>query len=1059
MDLRARLQALLESDYAIERELGGGGMSRVFVATEKRLGRRVVIKVLSPELAATLSTGRFQREIQVAASLQQANIVPVLTAGEVEGTPYFTMPFVEGESLRGRLGRGPLSEHEALSILRDVARALVYAHEHGIVHRDIKPDNVLLSGEAAVVTDFGIAKAINAARTQAGANETGAMTQVGTAIGTPAYMAPEQAAGDPATDHRADIYAFGCLAIELLTGSPPFVGLAPHKLMAAHMSEPAPLLGARKPGSAPALEALVASCLAKMPEERPATARDVLHQLESVVSGATRDALPAALGGRQWSLARAVGIWAAVFGATWILARATVVGIGLPSWTVPLALIVAGLGLPAVLVTWYVHTTARRALLNTPTRTPGGTAVQSTMATMALRAVPHVSWTRTWRGFALAGGAVVVAIAIVMVLRLFGLGPAASLMAAGRIGADSRVLVAEFASNASDTTLGGTLAQAMRTSIAQSKAVQLVTPEEVAAGLKRMTLPAASSMTEKIAHELAVREGIPLIVVGQLSAVGSGFLVSVRLVSADSGKELASFQRGANGAADLLDAMDKLARDLRSRVGESLRSVQRAPALEQATTSSLVALREYTRALQQGDVEGDQAGAIEHLLTAVHEDSTFALAWRKLGVYSNNLGRPRSEGFHAVSQAYRFRDRLSGDERAEVEAYYLFNVGTRPAIAAYRAAPGLNQNNQANQLSVNGEFAAAESVATAEIARLKRSGRPPMVQLSTNLGATQLVQGRITEARRTLADMKRDFPGGFYTERSEAWVSWSAGGLDSAAAVNARLLRSKSLLTRDIGARAEATLTGGRGQLRRYAELSKSVDAIADSARTNRDRLTRTAQRIVALAVYRRDAPRGVKELDSLAAANPQARVPVLDRSDLEIAAAYAQLGQPAKAKPLVAEFERSATREERLIRWGAWQAAQGEVALAEGKANDALAAFRRSTAADSGKLESSSSSFPANRFARAYDLAGQRDSAIVNYERYLQLSQLFGFANAAPLLPNSLRRLGELYEAKGDATNAIGKYETFVKLWKDADAELQPQVAEIKGRIERLRAVEARKR
>src|SRR5688572_30148123 len=229
-DLRARLQGLLNTDYTLERELGGGGMSRVFVANERKLGRRVVIKVLTPELAATLSTERFQREIQVAASLQQANIVPVLTAGEADGMPWFTMPFVEGESLRARLTRGPLSEREAISVLRDVARALIYAHERGIVHRDIKPDNVLISGEAAVVTDFGIAKAISAARTNGDRNATG-ITQVGTSLGTPAYMAPEQAAGDPDMDHRADIYAFGCLAFELLAGRPPFTDTSTHRLV------------------------------------------------------------------------------------------------------------------------------------------------------------------------------------------------------------------------------------------------------------------------------------------------------------------------------------------------------------------------------------------------------------------------------------------------------------------------------------------------------------------------------------------------------------------------------------------------------------------------------------------------------------------------------------------------------------------------------------------------------------------------------------------------------------------------------------------------------------
>ncbi len=226
-DLRSRVQQSLSGSYTLERELGGGGMSRVFVADEQRLGRKVVVKVLSPELAAALSTPRFEREIRVAASLQQANIVPVLAAGDIDGLPYYTMPYVEGESLRARLGRGLLPIAEVVSILRDVSRALAYAHERGVVHRDIKPDNVLLSGHTAVVTDFGIAKAIAAAAE----GPTGTtLTQLGTAVGTPAYMAPEQAAGDPATDSRADIYAFGCMAYELLAGRPPFAGLPPHRV-------------------------------------------------------------------------------------------------------------------------------------------------------------------------------------------------------------------------------------------------------------------------------------------------------------------------------------------------------------------------------------------------------------------------------------------------------------------------------------------------------------------------------------------------------------------------------------------------------------------------------------------------------------------------------------------------------------------------------------------------------------------------------------------------------------------------------------------------------------
>jgi serine/threonine-protein kinase len=224
LDLRAQLQAHLGSAFVLGRELGGGGMSRVFVADEVRLARKVVVKVLSPELVAGINAERFEREILLAASLQQANIVPVLAAGEVDGLPYFTMPFVEGESLRSRLTGGGLPIADVLAILRDVSKALAYAHARNIVHRDIKPDNVLLSGGTAVVTDFGIAKALSASRT-AGVGAT--LTSVGTSIGTPAYMAPEQVAGDPNFDHRVDLYALGCMAQELLTGKPPFADRSP----------------------------------------------------------------------------------------------------------------------------------------------------------------------------------------------------------------------------------------------------------------------------------------------------------------------------------------------------------------------------------------------------------------------------------------------------------------------------------------------------------------------------------------------------------------------------------------------------------------------------------------------------------------------------------------------------------------------------------------------------------------------------------------------------------------------------------------------------------------
>lgn len=292
MELRQQLQNTLGDAYTLERELEGGGMSRVFVAYERTLGRRVVIKTLATEFAPELSAERFRREIRLAASLQQANIVPVHSAGEVEGVPYYTMPFVDGESLRVHLAsRGRLAPREAVDILRDIARALSFAHDHGVVHRDIKPENVLLSGNTAVVTDFGIAKAVAAAR---GSDDTGArvtsLTHAGTALGTPAYISPEQAAGDPDADFRSDIYALGVVAYEMLAGASPFAGRSSQAMLAAHIAEPPVPITDRAASTPPALATLVMRCLQKDPAARPQSAREVLDALSVAVTPSERPA-------------------------------------------------------------------------------------------------------------------------------------------------------------------------------------------------------------------------------------------------------------------------------------------------------------------------------------------------------------------------------------------------------------------------------------------------------------------------------------------------------------------------------------------------------------------------------------------------------------------------------------------------------------------------------------------------------------------------------------------------------------------------------------------------
>ena len=281
--LDEQLQIALGDAYLLERELGGGGMSRVFLALDNVLGRRVVVKVLLPELAAGVNVERFRREILLAAQLQHPHIVPLISAGEAGSLPYFIMPYVAGESLRARMTReGELPIADTVRILRDVVSALAYAHSCGVVHRDVKPDNVLISGGVAVVTDFGVAKAVSVSSDSAPGS--GAMTTLGVALGTPTYMAPEQATASPQTDHRADIYALGAMAYEMLAGTPPFAGRSPQAMLAAHVMDIPEPVERRRPVVPSQLAGLVRECLAKRPADRPQTAMEVMHTLDAIAT-------------------------------------------------------------------------------------------------------------------------------------------------------------------------------------------------------------------------------------------------------------------------------------------------------------------------------------------------------------------------------------------------------------------------------------------------------------------------------------------------------------------------------------------------------------------------------------------------------------------------------------------------------------------------------------------------------------------------------------------------------------------------------------------------------
>ncbi|PYP40019.1 MAG: hypothetical protein DMD43_09480, partial [Gemmatimonadetes bacterium] len=308
------LRAALAGRYEIQRELGRGGMATVYLAHDVNHDRPVALKVVLPELAASIGNDRFQREIKLAARLQHPHILSVYDSGDAAGQLWFTMPFVEGESLRDRLVRETqLPVEEAVRIVREAALALDYAHRHGVVHRDIKPENILLSDGQALVADFGIARAVGA---------EGSLTRTGTTVGTPAYMSPEQASGERTIDGRSDIYALGCVLYELLAGEPPFTGPTAQSIIARALTEtPRPLSGVRE-AVTPSLQAAVTKALARTPADRFSTAAEFAKALgstsgEVAVTGAVTAATPAvpprASSRAKWLIPAAVVVLAGAF--------------------------------------------------------------------------------------------------------------------------------------------------------------------------------------------------------------------------------------------------------------------------------------------------------------------------------------------------------------------------------------------------------------------------------------------------------------------------------------------------------------------------------------------------------------------------------------------------------------------------------------------------------------------------------------------------------------------------------------------------------------------------
>jgi eukaryotic-like serine/threonine-protein kinase len=1034
-DLPAQLQTALGGTYTIVRELGGGGMSRVFLATEVALGRQVVIKVLPPEMGAGVNQDRFQREIQLAARLQHPHIVPLLTAGAAGDLRYYVMPFIEGESLRAKLGReGELPVNEAVRYLRAITDALAYAHAQGVVHRDIKPDNVLISGKHALVTDFGVAKALSES-----AGST--LTSLGLALGTPAYMAPEQAVGDPHLDHRADIYATGILAYEMLTGRLPFGGVTPQALLAAHVTEAPEPVERHRATVPPALAGLVMRCLEKKPADRWQRAEELHAALDTVAtSGATTPTgtgplavspSGAAAAARRGHPLRVALLFGAGAAAVLAAVYAVVMFAGLPDWVVIGAGALLGIGLPIMLATGLQE--RRRAAAR-------ATGVHVATPTTGLPAL------FTWRKALLGGLVAFAGLAVLsvgwMASRAFGFGPAGTLLTSGALGAQDRLIIAQFANRTTDTTLGRTVTELFRIGINQSPVVKLVSEQHLADILRRMQRPTDATVDDAMAREIVEREGLKAYVAGEIAPVGRGYLVSARLL-APSGEILTAQQATAADDAGIIAAVDELSGKVRERIGESLKTIRRSGPLDRVTTGSLEALRLYAQGLAAENA-GDDPRAVGLFERAAALDTGFAMAYRKVGTILGNNFQERERANAMLTKAYALRDRLSDRERAYAEGMYFNRVVGDPdrSIAAYRTLLDVYPDDYIalNNMGV-GYYLIGDIERAAETYRRGLEADSSRVLAYGNLAGTQAEVGQLAAAESTLARLEERFPGNQRAVYYRRDLAYARGDYDAAeqlarqaferapapaAAVDAAVTLVQTLVTRGRLAEAERvgqaalTVAGDRGLAAAYLTVSLEL-ATGD--------------------VFRSAPGEAVRRLDAALGRYPLRDLPPLDRPYTPLAYAYTMADEPARARELLADWEATGVRGEDA-RW--MRAVRAAIALAEGRGDDAVADAR---------------AFGTRYFCRAcaaamlalgHDAAGRSDSALAQWEAYATTPQRFAWWDG-PHLARAYQRLGELYEARGNPDRAVEWYGRFVDLWSEADPELQPVVRDVQARIQRL--------
>jgi tetratricopeptide (TPR) repeat protein len=933
-DTIEKLRTALAGRYDIERELGRGGMATVYLAHDRKHGRALAIKVLRPELAEALGAERFLREIQIAANLTHPHILPLHDSGDADGLLYYVMPYVAGESLRALIEREKqLPIEEAVRVTGQVLSALTHAHSRGIIHRDIKPENILLADGEAVVADFGIARAIGAAR-------EGRITQAGTSLGTPGYMSPEQVVGDADLDARSDVYAVGCMLYEMLVGEPPFTGPMEMVVELQLTGKPTPP-SARRSTVTPELDAVIAKALQKTPADRFATAAqfgEALERVRAPAASAPHRARPASR------------LFAAGF-------------------TVALLVILAGAG--AMLLSF------------------GG--------------IPFAD--RDW------------------------------------------IVVAQFDNQTGDGAFDYALDAALSASIAQSKHVNVYPQTRVAETLARMRRPKEAHLDQALATEVAIREGVKVVLVPSISNLDESYTLTARVVDASSGVDLATATTRADGRGNVLTAVDQLARNVRRDLGETrFDLIQNGGWFARATTSSLDALKAFTeggRAWSTGNLDRAQ----DLWKQAIGYDSTFAWAHASLGMAASWFNdRPAAEVQFAVAEAHL--DQLTERERLWLRAL-IAGSRDRPqdAIDLLETYTRTYPDDRDAWYNLGSDYMRAgrcdDAAGALEHAlAIDSTMTNAIIQMATCYNNVHEPDEAIPLYQRAFALDSNAMTSGFINhEYGTALVE--AGRLPEAEATFQRAIDFTANRAQQFGGRRSLALL--RMFEGRYdAAIDLLHEAVTMTRTTGNAGLTEYRNLLYLAAALRTKGDTAGFRAQLAAAERVRAHgLYVPPFLLVVIGKMYAQSGDLHSAVAVATTLDGAAGPNPTPDDRAAGELLGGEIALARGDTRHAIE-----------QLELAATRDPRPYFgealARAYARAGDAPRAIQQYERMLQHVE-FGAEGQEPWILAHVE-LGQLYEAEGAFTKAVAAYQQFVDLWHDADPDLARSVAEIQRHIATLR-------